>query len=585
MPLKVEPQQLKAFLVDSELISKDDITAAESEAERTGKKLGDVLVSSGKIKEDDLLRLEAYILGIPFINLEDEKIDAEVLRIIPEPIARSYNVVAFKKTGKDLQVAMLDPENIEIIEFLQKKSDLRILPRLTNAASIQHAMHQYQKSLEAEFSDIIQKETAEVLPTKDGEAVEVADEDLKKMAEDLPIIKIVDTLIRHAILQKASDIHVEPMEKEVLVRYRIDGILHQAMVLPRKIAPGIVARVKVLANLKLDEHRLPQDGRFKIETQEYKYSFRVSILPVYDGEKIVIRLLPENSKGFTLEKLGFHGEALEQIYKNIRKPNGMILATGPTGSGKTTTLYTVLDILNTPEVNISTVEDPIEYHMPRINQSQVKPDIGFTFANGLRSLLRQDPNIIMVGEIRDNETASLAVNAALTGHLVLSTLHTNSAAGALPRLIDMKVEPFLIASTVNVIIAQRLIRRLAEEKTPYKLKKDEVAALAKDFDLDRIMQIMQDEKIVKPNTDWGDITFYKPKETPDTPDGYKDRIGIHEVMIMSESIRHLVTANATADDIEKQAKKEGMLTMFEDGIIKAVQGVSTIEEVLRVTRE
>lgn len=585
MPLRVESQQLKAFLLDAHLVPEADIDAAIIEAEKTGHRLGEVLIAADKIKEDDLLRLEAYILGIPFISLEGAKIDPEVLRIIPEPVARSSNVIAFRKTGQDLQVAMLDPENIEIIEFIKKKAGVRVLPRLTTPASIKDALQQYQKSLEAEFGEIINKEAAGLELAKDVAEPGTKEEDLQKMAEDAPIIRIVDTLIRHAILQKASDIHVEPMEKEVLVRYRIDGILHNAMTLPRHVAQGIVARIKVLANLKLDEHRLPQDGRFKIETQEYRVSFRVSILPVYDGEKIVTRLLPENSKGFTLETLGFHGDALEAIHKAIRRPNGMILATGPTGSGKTTTLYTVLDILNTPEVNISTVEDPIEYRMPRINQSQVKPDIGFSFANGLRALLRQDPNIIMVGEIRDNETAGLAINAALTGHLVLSTLHTNSASGALPRLIDMRVEPFLIASTVNVIIAQRLIRKLTEEKESYKLQADELETLAKEFDLDRIMEVLRKEQIVKKGTDWKDIAFYKPKPTSDDSDGYRDRIGIHEVLLVSEAVRHLIMANATADDIEAQAKKEGMLTMFEDGLIKAVQGISTIEEVLRVAQE
>ena len=284
--------------------------------------------------------------------------------------------------------------------------------------------------------------------------------DLKKLAEDIPIVRIVDTLLRHAILQRASDIHIEPMEKEVLVRYRIDGILHDTMILPKNTAPGITARIKILSNLKIDEKRLPQDGRFKIETAEDKVSFRVSILPVYNGEKIVMRILLENSKGFNFETLGFLSGQIEDMHWAINRPTGMILVTGPTGSGKTTTLYTALDILNTPDVNISTIEDPIEYQIPRINQTQVKPDIGFSFANGLRSLVRQDPDIIMVGEIRDNETAGLAVNAALTGHLVLSTLHTNSAAGAVPRLLDMEVEPFLMASTVNVIIAQRLVRTL-----------------------------------------------------------------------------------------------------------------------------
>ncbi|MEK7173488.1 MAG: ATPase, T2SS/T4P/T4SS family [Patescibacteria group bacterium] len=586
MQLRVEPAQLKAFLLDSGLLQAADIEKAETEAKKTEQKIGDVLISKGLIKEDDLLRLQAYILGIPYINLEKEKIDVEILRIIPEPIARKHNIIAYKKNGKNLEIAMLDPEDLGTIDFIKKQSDLRIVPRLTSPASIKHALTQYQRSLEAEFGDIIRKESATVLSTtSDDEGKDREPGDLKKIAQDLPIIKIVDTLLRHAIFQKASDIHIEPLEKEVVVRYRIDGILRDAMILPRTVSTGIVARIKVLSNLKLDEHRLPQDGRFKAESEDYKVSFRVSILPVTEGEKVVIRLLPEGSKGFTLEKLGFHGKGLEDIHANIQRPTGMVLVTGPTGSGKTTTLYTILDILNTPDVNISTIEDPVEYRMPRVNQSQVHPDIGYSFANGLRSLLRQDPDIIMVGEIRDNETASLGINAALTGHLVFSTLHTNSAAGSLPRLIDMKVEPFLIASTIYVIVAQRLVRTLCREKTAAPLTKDEFTALEKEVDMNRIRAFLEEEGIIPKGAPWKDVKFYKPKETADCPDGYQGRMGIHETMLVNESIRQLIMQNATSDQIEKQAKSEGMMTMLEDGIFKAAQGITTIEEVLRVTRE
>ena len=410
-------------------------------------------------------------------------------------------------------------------------------------------------------------------------------EDLKKMAEDLPVIRILDTLLKHAILQNASDIHIEVLENELLVRYRIDGILHDAMVLPKSVATSIIARIKVLANLKLDEKRLPQDGRFKMEVNDEGVSFRVSILPTYFGEKAVMRLLRENVSGFTLEAMGFHGEALEVLHEAIKQTTGLILTTGPTGSGKTTTLYTLLDILNTSDVNISTIEDPVEYQMDRINQTQVKPEIGFTFANGLRSLVRQDPDIIMVGEIRDNETASLAINAALTGHLVLSTLHTNSAAGAMPRLIDMKIEPFLIVSTVKVIIAQRLIRRLASNKEKYQMTKAEVEALAKIVDLDRILVFLRKEKIIGEQDTFETIPLYRPKESPEAKDGYHGRVCISEVLKMSPTIKELVVKGEPDIAINEQAKKEGMLSMIEDGIFKAVQGVTTIEEVLRVISE
>lgn len=582
--VKVEESQLKVFLLDAGLTTKDKIEKAETEARKTKKAFRDVLLNLGLIKEEELKRLEAYILGIPFVDLSSTAIDLSVLSVIPEPIARKYNIVAFKKTGKTLEVAMLDPDDIQTIEFIRKKEGLRILPRLTTPESIRNALRLYQKTLEVEFGELIKKEEGTLKLAK-SEEEEVEAQELKKLAEDLPVVRIVDTLIRHAILQNASDIHIEPMEKEVIVRYRIDGILHDAMMLPKQVATGIVARIKVLSNLKLDEHRLPQDGRFRVTTEEYKISIRVSVLPVFDGEKVEMRLLPENIKGHTLEELGFWGVNLERVLHAIKRPTGIILATGPTGSGKTTTLYAILEMLNIPGVNISTIEDPIEYRIPRINQTQVKPDIGLTFANGLRALLRQDPNIIMVGEIRDNETASLAINAALTGHLVLSTLHTNSAAGALPRLIDMKVEPFLIASTLTAIISQRLVRKLCQDAPTKKLKPAEISSLEKDVSLDKILEILKREKAVDKKTTLETIEWGIAQKTEECRDGYKGRIGIHEVLEMSETIKELVVRNATSDEIERQAKNEGMLSMIEEGFIRAAQRVTTIEEILRVTSE
>ena len=434
------------------------------------------------------------------------------------------------------------------------------------------------------FGDLIQKEVGAIKTIKEGEK-DASEKDLKEMAEDLPVVRIVDTLLKHAILQNASDIHIETTEQQVIVRYRIDGILRDAMTLPKSASESITARIKVLSNLKLDEKRLPQDGRFKIELNGEKVSFRVSTLPTYYGEKTVMRLLRENVSGFTLEALGFHGEALEKIQDATKSTTGLILTTGPTGSGKTTTLYTVLDILNTPDVNISTVEDPVEYQMKRINQTQVKPDIGFTFSKGLRALVRQDPDVIMVGEIRDGETASLAINAALTGHLVLSTLHTNSAAGAVPRLLDMGAQPFLLVSTLDVVIAQRLVRRLANTKEQYFLSKKEVDSLKKTVDIDRVLVDLKKEKIIGEDvSSWEKIPFYKPKKTG-SEDGYAGRIVICEVLKVSESVKELIMKDATAGNIEKQAQEEGMLTMIEDGIFKAVQGLTTIEEVLRVVSE
>ena len=583
--MRVEPQQLKAFLLDSGLVAEEQFEKALKKAKETRQKVEDVLVSEGLISQEELIKLEAYILGIPFVNLEKEVVAPEILKIIPEPIARRHNIIAFRKKLNNLEVAMLDPEDLMTIEFIKKKeSGLKILPRLTTPESIKNVLHQYQKTLEAEFGEIIKKEAGGIRPIKEEEFVEEKEE-LLKVAEEIPVIKIVDTLMKHAILQRASDIHIEPLEKEVLVRYRIDGILHDAMTLPRAVASGIVARIKVLSNLKLDEHRLPQDGRFKIETEDYKYSIRVSVLPIFDGEKIVMRLLPESAKALSLEGLGLRSEALEKVQDNLRKPVGMILITGPTGCGKTTTLYAMMEILNIPGVNISTVEDPVEYRMPRVKQTQVNPKIGLTFASGLRSLVRQDPDILMVGEIRDDETAGLAINAALTGHLVLSTLHTNDAAGAMPRLIDMKAEPFLISSTLEVVIAQRLVRKLCKEKEKYSLKESEIENLKKYCDLERILQILKEEKIVKPKAKFEDVEFYRPKPSKESPEGYSGRIGIFEVLPVTETIKELIVGRAISDQVMAQARKEGMRTMIEDGFVKAAQGITSIEEVLRVIIE
>ncbi|OIO48345.1 hypothetical protein COZ78_02560 [bacterium (Candidatus Gribaldobacteria) CG_4_8_14_3_um_filter_42_11] len=579
--------QLKAFLLDAELLSEQQFDEAVKVAQQSGgKTVEDVLVANQSLHPDDLARLKAYILGIPFINLEKETISPEILKIIPEPIARSHNIVAFKKSGKNLEVAMLDPEDLKTIEFIKKKAALKIMPRLTTVQSIKNVLQQYQQSLQMEFGDIIKKESADVenIPESDDEGA-VSSKELEKQAQDLPIIKIVDTLMKHAILQSASDIHIEPTEKEVLVRYRIDGILRDAMTLPLATKSGLVARIKVLSNLKLDEHRLPQDGRFKIETNEFRYSVRVSILPVLSGEKVVMRLLSENAKGYSLESLGLFGQALEDIQQALRRPLGMILITGPTGSGKTTTLYSMMEILNKPEVNISTVEDPIEYRMYRVNQTQVNSKIGLSFANGLRTLLRQDPDIIMVGEIRDNETAALAINAALTGHLVLSTLHTSSAAGTMPRLIDMKVEPFLLASTLNIIIAQRLVRKLSEGKEKYFLTEIEIDNLGKLCNLENVIEILKQEKFIKEKQGIKEVAFYKAKASKDSPDGYQGRVGIYEILKINENIKDLIQKNATSDQIQSAAQEQGMRLMIEDGFVKAAQGLTTIEEVLRVISE
>ena len=598
--MQVEDQQLKLFLLDFGLISKKDVNDSLKKAQESDKKLEEIILKEKLISQEELDKLKAYILGIPFVDLKNSEINPDVLRIIPESMARQYNAVAFDKQGNQLKVAMLDPNDLQFLDFIGKKTDLKIIPCFTDKDSIKKALQFFQKSLKAEFGDIVKEvggieegsEIDEKLVIKSGEGDEEESIDLKKAAEDLPVVKIVDTFLKHAILQGASDIHIEPEEKDVVIRYRIDGVLSDAMTLPKIILPGIVARIKILSNLKIDEHRLPQDGRFKVETSDYKIAFRVSIIPVFDGEKIVMRLLNESSDVLTLEQIGFRGRDLKIVQNEVKKPDGMILVVGPTGSGKTTTLYTILGMLNTAKVNISTLEDPVEYRMPRINQSQINAKINFTFASGLRSLLRQDPDIIMVGEIRDGETAELAVHAALTGHLVLSTLHTNSSAGTLPRITDMGIEPFLIASTANIIISQRLVRKICPEcKKEYVLDKETYNSISQNFDADLIAKIFKKEKIVKKEYKsneemWLDLKFFKGAGCDKCrKEGYKGRIGAFEVLKISDNIAKLINNKATSAEIEAEGIKEGMTTMLEDGLIKAAQGITTIEEVMRVTKE
>lgn len=576
----INDTQLKDFILDSGLVSRGDFGQAEEEAQKGTKTLSDILVGNGLLTKDDLRRTHSYILGIPFVRLGDTKIESEVLSIIPEPVARKHNIVAYKKTEDSIEVAMLNTDDLTAIDFIKKKVRLKVLPRLTDTSSIKEALKQYQQYLKGEFGEIIRRESA-LLKDLHADGAEMDEQALTQLAEELPAVRIVDSLLRHAINQHASDIHIEPMDGQVVVRYRIDGLLHDAMTLPKHATRAIVARIKVLSNLTLDEEQLPQDGRFKMEVGSDRVSFRLSILPTHLGEKIVMRLLREDISGFTLEGLGFHGVTLERIHESVRQKTGMILTAGPKGSGKTTTLYTVLDILNTPDVNISTIEDPIEYQMARVNQTQVKPDVGFTFASGIRALVRQDSDIIMVGEIRDNETASLAMSTALTGHLVLSTLHTNSAAGALPRLVDMEVEPPLLASAVDIIIGQGLVRRLCEIREEYTLSESDLEQLGKLADLERVLTALKEERIVKDDATWDTIPLYTERPSAGCEDGFSGQVGIHEVLKMSPIIKELLMSGASAEEIEQQAKKEGMVTMVEDGIFKAVQGVTTLEEVLR----
>ncbi|MBI2459805.1 MAG: type II/IV secretion system protein [Parcubacteria group bacterium] len=570
-------QQLKKILEKSDIMPAAEFEKFSQEAAKYGKTAENYLIEKKITSQSSLYENAAGYFKVPFIDLKDQIIRKDVLFNVPEPIASTHQLISFAADDKEIKIAALDPENMEIFEFIRKKTNLKPVIYLTTPDSLNQAIKQYHKSLKAEFKDLADENI-----NGGGET------DLKKLAANLPVVRIVETLLEYAIFEGASDIHIEPEEKDVLARYRVDGILKTVMTLPKNVQPGITARIKILANLKVDEHRLPQDGRFKINAKEYKVSFRVSIIPTFDGEKIVMRLLNEKAQVLTLEQLGLQPSALATIKKNLTKPHGMILVTGPTGSGKTTTLYTAMNILNTPEVNIVTIEDPIEYRMPRVNQSQVNPKIGYTFAAGLRAFLRQDPNIIMVGEIRDQETAEIAIHAAMTGHLVLSTLHTNDAVTTLPRLSDMGVPAFLVASTTNIIIAQRLVRKICPNCIQsYKLDKTTVAELKQQLDLENIMRALEEKKIII-NAKQGieALLFYRGKGCKQCSNsGYKGRLGIYEVLEITEAMSELILKKASPAELKEQAEKQNMLTIIEDGFIKAKNGITTIEEIMRVTKE
>ncbi|MCK4540173.1 Flp pilus assembly complex ATPase component TadA [Candidatus Parcubacteria bacterium] len=574
-------KQLKNILDKAEILNAEEFDSLLQEAKQNGKKMEFFLMGKNIITPMILYENAASYYKIPFIDLKNQTIRKDILFLIPEPIATTHNIIAYETNNKEIKLAVIDPEDLEIFEFIKKKTGLNVNISLTTPENIKETLKQYHKSLKAEFN---------YLSDDKGEDKNKLEEtkDLKKLAADLPVVRIVDTLLEYSIIEGASDIHIEPEEKNILVRYRIDGILKNVMVLPKTVQSGIIARIKILANLKVDEHRLPQDGRFKITNNEYKVAFRVSIIPAFDGEKIVLRLLNEKAQVLTLEQLGLQKTPLKVLKTNIKKPHGIILVTGPTGSGKTTTLYTVLNILNIPEVNISTVEDPIEYRMPHVNQSQVNAKIGYTFASGLRAFLRQDPDIIMVGEIRDQETAEIAVHAAMTGHLVLSTIHTNSAAATMIRLSEMGVPTFLIATTTNIIIAQRLVRKICPNCIQsFNLGKETVKELEKQLNIESLLKTLEKEKIIiDSKKGLKSLLFYRGKGCKRCNNsGYKGRIGIYEILENTEETSGLILKNANTREINKQAVKEGMLTMVEDGFIKAKNGITTIEEIMRVTKE
>lgn len=565
---------LKKILKKDFNIPAAEIAKLEEKALKSRKTFEEVVMGDNIVDEKSLYTKIGADLKVPFITLKEREIKKEILALIPAPLAGAHQVVAFEKTAADISLAMTDPSDLQTIEFVRRKTGLEPKVFITAPSELHEALRRYHAELETEQFKVIQEsENAE------------AGGDLKKAAESVNVINVVNSILENAVFEGASDIHIEPTEKDIAVRYRIDGILKQIMSLPKSLQNGVIARIKILCNAKLDEHMIPQDGRFKILVADERVAFRVSMLPVYDGEKVVMRILHEGTDALSLDQLGFLPEARAKVESAIKKPHGMILVTGPTGSGKTTTLYSVLGILNQPGVNISTVEDPIEYRMQGVNQSQINPKVGFTFASGLRALLRQDPNIIMVGEIRDQETAEIAINAAMTGHLVLSTLHTNDAATSLPRLLDMGVPPFLVAYTANIIIAQRLVRKICEFcKKEFKLDKAAVDNLARIFDTSKLLNLFKQNMPGAKSLDA--VTFYQGEGCRRCGDtGYKGRQGIYEVLEITPDIVTMVNKRAPADEIAAQARKNGMLTMLEDALVKAKMGITTISEIVRVTKE
>lgn len=601
--MRISDALVEKLLTGAGKISAEQLKDLREQEKAEKKPLQDLVIRGNIVNEKDLTKLYAAEIDVPFVELNTKEIKHEVLRLIPERIARQYNVILFgvEEDGSKL-LAMADPDDIQAINFLQKQLGDKIKVSVATNSNLQAALDQYRGTIGNELTKVISPDEIE------DEGDDIDEEDL---AEDSPIAQTVNLLIEYAIRSGASDIHIEPRENYVSVRYRVDGILREANKLPKKVHGALVSRIKILSNLKIDERRAPQDGRFKIQLSGEMYALRVSTLPITEGEKVVMRILNESSKAATLEELGYWGISLDHVNQAILQPHGMILVTGPTGSGKSTSLFSTLSLLNKPTINISTVEDPVEYRIPGANQVQLNPKAGMTFASGLRALMRQDPNVIMVGEIRDGETADIAVQAALTGHLVFATLHTNNAATSLPRLLDMGIEPFLIASTVRAVVGQRLVRRLCvdcrEAVTPDEPTLKQIAEIFGTNNaavFKRVHQLEQqalDGGIGKANAGKSQVDtsvlstsetkilrLYKAHEDGCAScgqSGYKGRMGIYEVLKGSVPVQKLIVGGSTSDEIQEQSIKDGMITMQVDGFIKALRGQTTIEEILRVTSE
>jgi type IV pilus assembly protein PilB len=575
--LQTDQKKFEEVLVRLKLLDKDQLDRVKIESVRTGTDLDETILNQKLLSNEDIVKAKAIAADVSYVDLTAIKVDQNILKNLSKEMAKKYKAVPFGFSGNMLNVAMLNPNNIQVIEFIERRSSFRVNPYMASEESIDKVIDQYQ-DLGAEVTEALKDVETTKLEIKTSK------EALAEITEDAPVTRAVNTILEYAAKAKASDIHIEPWENALKVRFRIDGILQETMSLPVHIQSALISRIKILSDLKIDEHRIPQDGRFDVNVDDHEIDIRVAVSPTVHGEKVVMRLLDKSAGAITLENLGFRGHSFRLIAQGIKKPHGMVLSTGPTGSGKTTTLYAILEKLNNPGVNIITLEDPVEYQTKGVNQIQVNTAVGLTFASGLRSILRQDPDIIMVGEIRDAETADLAVQSALTGHTVLSTIHTNSASGVLPRLLDMNIEPFLIASTVTTAIGQRLVRKLCDKcKKPYQATPALVDAITKTIGslLPKNEKEMKELGYQVPLHGTKDFTLYQAKGCADCNNtGYSGRIGVYEVFNISPQMEKLVINHATTLDVQNQAISEGMITMRQDGFLKALEGITTIEEVI-----
>ena len=574
--------KLIELLVNEGLIEKSAIDDALKRASESGKPLFSLLSEEGLLDNELLVHGVAQVSGVPYVNLSNSVISQDILSLLPSDVAERFMAVPLAEVQNRLAVAMIDANNVQAVDYLSNRIQRPIKVFMASEESVRHVLDQYKTDLSS--VNVAAQASQEESLSEAG--------NIKTIVQDSPISRALSTILEYAVKSHASDVHIEPLEKALKIRCRVDGVLREIMQLPKSIEPALVSRIKILSNLKIDEHRIPQDGQFAVNVAGKEVDLRIAISPVVWGEQVVIRLLDKSGSSFNLEDMGYAGRALRTIRKGIKRPNGMILTSGPTGSGKSTSLYALIKEIKDDTVNIVTLEDPVEYKMDGVNQIQVNAEVGLTFASGLRSILRQDPDIVMVGEIRDNETANLAIQAALTGHLVFSTLHTNSAAGVLPRLLDMGIEPFLIASTVNTIIGQRLVRRVARRRDIYQSSPLETQAIREAVGgllpqtREQVAQYAQDlgyESL--PLATQASFALAKGKDTPQTPRGYAGRAGLYEVMDITEEIQNLIVKRATSAEIQRMAIQQGMITMRQDGYLKALNGITTIEEVNRVAAD